>query len=626
MPYADRVFLVNQLSTLFPILQQNLHPLNRLLVRLVHRKAFTFADVQAIQPTVDFVKGLSVPISVINNVTLYLLEKASENETDAGVVARGPEITVALIRLWLCTHDEGVAQKAISVLTKLIMVGHAAQKIGEEENVQAFISDQSYKLPMRQGSMWRRVFRDKDIYGLIFSFCSLSTVGQERQPNKRQKTLAQGRLLEWLQVFPDPETVRTSQIQEVEESYGVEDGGLFEFAVLHMVDYNDDVLMHMDLIDFLIWYLSQYKANVKALDSTPSADLEGPCSSTSLDYLITKGLHARTMSYYLEPEKYGSLDIRYLYSGSATYVSVYMSSHQRHLLHGFPLVASTIRQRLTSILDGMNYVTWVNDIRIPKVDLHVLVSLPRAVLLPGSDGKTPLFSIVTWPGNEDAFLTLARVFSGHEEIEFDLWGRPKPLPEPKDLDLAKYERRAARALYFLYLEKYPKFWGHAVNAADTFLFKENAVAAVELMKSVITAEWEVLPESPDTALTAFPLPTESQLMNECRSQSLPTSGTLAMITGPALEHIIPFLLTPPICLGTGASIEEAEYKVSALKHDLLILLHQKLKDLAQDSGPLQEVIEGLEKRIEEGLVSEQKDDGTGIGWWEAHEDDFFWDD
>ena len=69
-----------------------------------------------------------------------------------GIVAGKPDVVGALVRLWLCTTDTAVASKAHDVLLGLLM----ADDIGVEG--QGFVES---------GLLWRRVFRDKDIYGMF---------------------------------------------------------------------------------------------------------------------------------------------------------------------------------------------------------------------------------------------------------------------------------------------------------------------------------------------------------------------------------------------------------------------------------------------------------------------------
>ena len=560
-----------------------------------------------------------MPSPPINHVTLCLLGKACLNASDAGIVAGKPEVVASLVRLWLGTTETAVAQKAFEVFSHLLEVDYTVRTLGEEKDIKAFVTDSSYKSPRGQGLMWRRVFHDRDIYGLIFSLCSLSTAGQDGLPSKRETTVAQARLLELVGTFASSTMITSSQLPEVETVYGVKDGGLLEFAAVHMVDYKDDVLMHMNLIDFFAAYLGHHHADFLALNSQCSADTSNPFSSPTLDFLIKKGLHARTVSYYLEPDKHESMDVAYLYSRSANYISVYASHCSTHLLHS-PSIADPIMQRLTTVLSQMSNSKWAHGGNVSQHDLHVLVSLPRAVLLPRAGRSSPLFLIPAKPANAEALRTLMTIFRGPDHMVPGEFVPPQISAEQENPDLTKDDRRAARALYFVYLEQFPDFWVNIVNTAETVALKENALAAIGLMGAIIVANWETLPTSYEPTTIPFPLPTEDHLASKCHSQALPPSGILAILASPALEVVLPYLLRPAqtftnLVGGRGDS-ESAAYKVAAAKYDVLILLHQKLQDVAQDGGSLQDLVHAVGRRVAQGPLGGTSDVGGRIGTME----------
>ena len=67
-----------------------------------------------------------------------------------GIIAAQPEVVGALVRLFLCEKDIAAGNKAQSVLLELLLADEDA------------IEGQDL---MEKGLFWRRVFRDKDIYG-----------------------------------------------------------------------------------------------------------------------------------------------------------------------------------------------------------------------------------------------------------------------------------------------------------------------------------------------------------------------------------------------------------------------------------------------------------------------------
>lgn len=563
---------MGQLSELIPNLEQDPLPVTNLIELLTRPRSYTFSRVLNIEPKVDFASGLSTSSTPINLITLHLLQKASQNKADAGLVAASIDTMGALFKLWLSTPDTAVAQKALTVISALL---HADGTQLQSE-------------PFHQSLVWRRVFRDRDIYGLMFSICSLTTAGEEGQLSKRNKTVAQARLLDLLLKI-DCELVRSSQIPGIETRYGVKRGGIMEFAAVHMVDYEDDIIMHTTLIDFF-------------------ADLILTGSQPALDFLIDHGLHDRTISYYIEPHKHNSLDLVYIYSRSANYISNYCFSFGVHLIrrHG---VLKSILLRLSAVFDKLSSNRQVQTQSLTH-DLHVLVSLPLNSLLPQSFVDSPFLLLDANFGDADILKTLATVFRGSARQS----SSHDPLANDSQQMNARrsQDNRAARVLYFLYLNKYPNLWKQIAQAAETLALKDVALAAIEVINAVITANWDPLPaESHESSRQEpFALPTEQELAQKCHSeaQPMPSSGILAILSSPALETVVPYLIRPAqtfnnLVGGTGDS-ENAAYKVAVAKYDVLKTFHERIQGLGlgHDTSQLHDILALVEARIARGPV------------------------
>lgn len=81
---------------------------------------------------------------------LSLISKASSSKSDIGIIAGQAEIVGALVELWLRTFDTAVASKAHEVILELLLGDDGpSDGAGLAEG----------------GLLWRRIFRDKDIYG-----------------------------------------------------------------------------------------------------------------------------------------------------------------------------------------------------------------------------------------------------------------------------------------------------------------------------------------------------------------------------------------------------------------------------------------------------------------------------
>lgn len=218
--------LVLHFSQLLSTLQQDPSPAIRVLLKLL--EPVPFSTILALEPPVDFTAGLNVQARPFNPLMLSLLEKATLRASDAAILAGMPEVVFALINLWLCTEDTGIAEKASAVLLGLLKADHQDSKdaIGASG----------------QGVMWRRLFGDRDVYDLVFSVCDFRTQPAGQRLSKRQKSLAQARLLGWIPEAGaiDLDVLATSHNADVEAAHGLKRGsrGLVEFAAVHMVDYD----------------------------------------------------------------------------------------------------------------------------------------------------------------------------------------------------------------------------------------------------------------------------------------------------------------------------------------------------------------------------------------------------
>src|SRR4029077_13718432 len=123
--------------------------------------------------------------------TLSLLGKASRTPGDAAIVASNSEPVASLIELWLSTPDTEVAKAALDILWSLLEVDHAGLVNTVERNG-------NKELVTGQGLLWKKIFADQDVYRLFFSTCSLIDDGQPSHLSKREKTVAQGRLVDFI--------------------------------------------------------------------------------------------------------------------------------------------------------------------------------------------------------------------------------------------------------------------------------------------------------------------------------------------------------------------------------------------------------------------------------------------
>jgi hypothetical protein len=239
-----------QTATLLPKLQQDPSPLTHFILKLA--EPYRFEDIKH----VEFEVGLDLQATPFHSLLLTLLGKATANSANAQALANRPTVMSSIVRLWLCTSEAGVAIQAEELLTSLLQVSK-----NEPSLVPAGDSQHAHGT----GPIWRRLFGDRDIASLYYYYTSLKQLTSSPEPhlNKRDKTIAQARLLSWLPRVGAMawSTVVSSHDVHVEREVGLKEGqGLLHYAALHMVDTEDDMLMHMTLINFFTTLITAVKA------------------------------------------------------------------------------------------------------------------------------------------------------------------------------------------------------------------------------------------------------------------------------------------------------------------------------------------------------------------------------
>ena len=580
----QRLSLVQSVAALLPSLQQDATPAINLLLRFLGE--FTYADVLNFgSQSLHYPDGLAVGEHMVsyNRLMLTLLEKATTKPADAAHVASMLNTVLAVVRLWLCANDTGIASQASKLLLDLLKVDQMDETVPDGH------------LPAGgQGLMWKRIFGDRNIYATFFEACSLSGPST-LELSKNRRTLAQARLMEWLPAVGamDWNAIARSHHPEIESAYGVKDG-LLEFVAVHMVDYKDDVLMHRCMIDFF----SELLHTTKEMDPMVAIQKDSP----ALRYVINQGLHARTTAMYLQlpSTRLDPVESMFLYGPAANYIATYASSYPDHFLAS--QMPKQVNDRLMKSLD-LSHSKWAHA-DSPKHDLHLVASLPRQSLLPGRVGNgawssSPVSLLPSRSTNPDVLKTLAAVFYGPDARVISF---PPKSRMTVDGDESTSEAALARALYFHYIANNQRFWNDIATHADTVALMDIALAAISCLTAVITANWST---KPDVTLPS--------------AIATPDHGHLAILSPPALEYALPYLLKPPqtftnLVGGRGDS-ESAAYKIAAAKFDALKSLQRNLVvQVEQQPGEgFEDILATISKRLAEGPMSREGEVGGSIG-------------
>ncbi|KAI2641321.1 hypothetical protein GGS21DRAFT_369042 [Xylaria nigripes] len=232
----------------------------------------TFTDVLDVASEDSLIQALSSPSPSTNILAMTILAKAAKSPSEATVLASMKNVVTSFLTQWLSAPQVEVGEKATRVLGDLLDADSDTRP--PQGLVVSGIEISVPKTP-GQAFMWRRIFHDRDIYQLILSLCCNGP--HQDAPGGltlRQLSLAQGRLLRILPRLSalNFSAVTSTDFPELHQKFGnpesgrCDRGGLLYFGALHMID-KDDVLMHLNLIDF-------FEALLSIQRITPSSDFK----------------------------------------------------------------------------------------------------------------------------------------------------------------------------------------------------------------------------------------------------------------------------------------------------------------------------------------------------------------
>ncbi|KAH7380159.1 hypothetical protein BKA66DRAFT_420037 [Pyrenochaeta sp. MPI-SDFR-AT-0127] len=561
-----------QVAALLPKLQQDPSPLTHFIVKLA--EPYRFEDIKDI----DFEIGLDLQATPFHGLILTLLAKAALSSVDAQALANRPGVISSVVRLWLCTQDAGIASQAEELLVSLLSVS---------KNEPVSTNTESPLHTYGTGPMWRRLFSDRDISSLYYHYTSLKQLPSPPLPllNKRDKTIAQARLLSWLPRVGvmDWNALVSPYGLDTEHAAGLREGqGLLHYAALKMVNTEDDMLMHMTLINFF----SVLITSVKTKPHLTHYD-----SSLSLDFVKNEGIHKGIIDFHTSDTP--SLEHSFLSSRTAQYISDYATNYPENFEKSpeMPVVRNYVHRNIR---------------KCEANDLNVIASMPRSTLVPRrSSGLVwddcVILDMPITRTNQDALKTLATVFHGpaKEEIVF-----PQVETVGSDPKRTQTEAVFARLLTALFYSKKPTMFSDIVTHMETIAMKENAFAALAIVRALITSSWstEPLPDvipATDSTYTQF--------------SNFPKSG-LDLILDPGISGgVLPSLLKPATTfsnlVGGRGDAENAAYQVAMAKFDVLKALGRRLEEV----GGRQDVLALVRRRVSEGPWGASGSVGSRIG-------------
>ncbi|ODH46339.1 hypothetical protein GX48_07572 [Paracoccidioides brasiliensis] len=601
--------LLTRVSQVLSVLKEDPSPLTSLATKAA--SYLSFDQIQSIDPPLNLLAGIKAPSPPVNLLTLSLLAKASKSPANAAVVSANPALVVALVELWLTTPETAVAQAAFNVLWSLLEIDHV-----DNFDSDVLVEGENKARIGGQGLMWRRVFNDRHVYGRLFSICSFDAT--EPGLSRRDKSVAQGRLMDLVIKAGslDWSAITTSHFPDIESIFQC--SSLLSFTASQMID-PDDILLHMTYIQFLrdLLRISAPGLCQRAGVKTHSYPL---FSSPSLEYLISSGLHTKIMNYYLDPSTLDSMSAPFLSGPAMGYISQYAILYPNHLLGQPQPFLDKILSRISEAFD-IESVKWAHG-PIPTGDLDILASLPRIMLVEaGNRWINPLNSLPFKPVNSHVMDTLGRIFKGPPTVEEPSYGVSTSLDQ--NPTSPRVEAAASRVLFFRYLNDHPDLWSNIVAAADIVAMQDTALAAIAFIKSVLTANWVVVPSSNGNSVPLthrrFALPTEDQLsrLGSSVQGKLPPSGLWALLAPPALTEVLPYLFKAPqtyanFVAGGAGDTESAVWKIATAKFDAVVTLQNEVKKAGGGLEEFGDIIRTLNRRVADGPWGPQSQVGSRV--------------
>ncbi|KKY15245.1 hypothetical protein UCRPC4_g06401 [Phaeomoniella chlamydospora] len=554
----------------------------------------TFADVQTFLKHEDILEGLQAPLPAVSFLALIYLHKASDSPADTASIASTPGLVEALVRLWLSSLETFISEKAFHTLCSLLETDLPYRSTFVNKPDEGRVGTAS-----GQGLVWRRLFHDKDVYELLFTFCSLR---QHRSLTKPQISNSQGRLLDFVSkaAAMNWDAIATSQLPEIEQSFHCQN--LLDFVTNKMIDH-EDVLMVVTRFDFfskLVQLKTIPRETCSKFSSVPTY------SSPALEFLTSNGIHDNIFKYYLDETAVDNITLSLMSNVHQRYIATYLHLYPEHFLRDSAKVTSVVNT-MNKNLD-VRPAVWAHGTP-PYADLWVLEVLPPQVILNAErGGQNPLVRVPTSPANGAAFHTLGSVFHGPEKASEGIVFPPKDDTHNDDgSNTADNTSDAHLRRYLLgsYLKRHPDFWSNVGSATNILAMEEAALKAILLIKMIATSSWP----NPDREV-------DVDDDNLAYQTGLATLITIGMTAYQAL------LLPPqPIAGAAGSDASSVAWKIAREKWDALQMLQRLMEaGVGKDEVPHEHwttVQTSLVARISMGPWGRSADAGSRVQTLEA---------
>ncbi|KAH9232958.1 hypothetical protein K456DRAFT_1837769 [Colletotrichum gloeosporioides 23] len=236
--------LLPKLTTILKTTPPDPAPIVSLTIKLLSPVPFT--QTLQLADESSLISALRSPAPSANLLALAILEKAAATPSDTAILSLMPKVVLELLRRWLSSPQVEVGEKASRVIGDLLETDCELPPPAALPSLTG--TDLVRRRAPGQGRMWRRLFHDREPFGLVLALARGEDPAEDVKLSEHQLSLAQGRILRVLPRLASLNIVEvgTSQFPELT---GSNDVGLLQLAALRMVDM-EDTLMHLSLIDF----------------------------------------------------------------------------------------------------------------------------------------------------------------------------------------------------------------------------------------------------------------------------------------------------------------------------------------------------------------------------------------
>lgn len=181
---------------------------------------------------------------------------------------------------------------------------------------------------------------------------------------------------------------------------------------------------------------------------------------------------------------------------------------------------------------------------------------------------------------------------------------PQPEITSEDRKRTETESYFARAITCLFYNNHSSLFSDLVMHADTIAMKENAVAALTVIRALVTANWTA----------TVPVNTYDENTVQLPSlQNFPKTGLDLVLDTTRSGGVLPLLIKPATTfsnvVGGKGDAENAAYQVAMAKFDVLKALGRRL----EKESTRQDVLAMVARRVNEGPWGVGGDAGSRIG-------------